>query len=161
MHSVLALKDRNSTLFGDEQKGRGGGGGWIWHNFVHVFLHSQKKNHRDIFQHKKSRHAKFQPIRSNLENHYEIVVWGRLARSYSIERHHWPLANRKSWLRTCDSWLQTTNWRAQNSVPSAQTASCNLQLIQVATHRKSQLVSEVSEREPKSFNSLDYEQKFE
>ena len=42
MHSVLAFKDQNSTLFGDEQRGRGGGG-WIWHNFVHMFLHYWKK----------------------------------------------------------------------------------------------------------------------
>ena len=28
-------------------------------------------------------HAKFQRIRSNLGNHYEIVTWGRLARSHS------------------------------------------------------------------------------
>ena len=40
-----------------------------------------KKEHRDIFLHKKNRHAKLQPIRSNLGNRYEIVTWGRLARS--------------------------------------------------------------------------------
>ena len=43
-----------------------------------------------------------------------------------------PLINRKS---------ATTNWRAQHSDPQAQTASHNSQLIQVASHRKSHLVS--------------------
>ena len=52
MHSVLALKDRNSTLFGDEQRG-GGGGGWIWHNFVHMFLHSWKKTTGTFFNTKR------------------------------------------------------------------------------------------------------------
>ena len=94
MHSVLALEDRNSMLSGDER--RGGGGGWIWHNFVHTFLHSWKKNHRDIILTQKVRHAKFQPIRRLLENRYEIVIWGRLARSYSISKlsptyHPWIL----------------------------------------------------------------------
>ena len=88
MHSVLALKDRNSTLFGDEQRegggGWGGGGGEFDTILSICFCIRKKKIHRDIFQHKKSRHAKFQPIQSNLENRYEIVNWGRLAQSYSI-----------------------------------------------------------------------------
>ena len=85
MHSVLALEDRNSTLFGDEQSREGGGGGVEFNTICpYVSAILKKKTHRDIFQHKKSRKAKFQPIRSNLENRYEIVIWGRLARSYSI-----------------------------------------------------------------------------
>ena len=81
MHSVLALKDRNSTLFGDEQRGRGGGGLNLTQFCPYVSAFLKKKNTQG---HKKSRHAKFQPIRSNLENRYEIFIWGRLARSYSI-----------------------------------------------------------------------------
>ena len=44
-----------------------------------------KIEHRDIYYHKKSRHAKFQLILSNLENRYEIVILGRLARSSAID----------------------------------------------------------------------------
>ena len=38
-----------------------------------------EKNCRDVFSQNRSRHAKFQPILSNLENCYEIVTWGWLA----------------------------------------------------------------------------------
>ena len=46
--------------------------------FLNIFLHSWK------MKTKKSRHAKFL---SNLENRYEIVTQGRLARSHSISKH--------------------------------------------------------------------------
>ena len=63
----------------------GGGGGVEFDTILSIcFCILEKKNHRDIFQHKKSRHAKFQPMRSNLENHYDIVIWGWLAWGYSI-----------------------------------------------------------------------------
>ena len=48
MQSILALKDWNSTLFGDRQRERKGEG-WIWCNFVHIFLHSWKKKTRTFF----------------------------------------------------------------------------------------------------------------
>ena len=44
-----------------------------------------------ILEKKTHGHAKFQPIMSNLENRYEIVTWGRLARSHSI------LVNLEDW----------------------------------------------------------------
>ena len=48
--SVFALKDRNSTLFGDEQRGRGGGGGVI---IINIDKNLEKKNHRDIYNTKR------------------------------------------------------------------------------------------------------------
>ena len=77
-HSVLVLKDRNPTWFGDGQrdrrgvgKGGGGGGGRIIPQFCPYFSAFLKK-HRDIFYHKMSWHAKFQWNLSNLKNHNEI-----------------------------------------------------------------------------------------
>ena len=72
----------------------GGGGGELSRMCLKPsFPACGKRKHRDIFYNKKSRHAKFQPIRSNLENRYEIVTWGRLAQSPSIDmfilHHRW------------------------------------------------------------------------
>ena len=64
-HSVLVLKDWNSTLFGDGQR-RGGGGGDFWTIVSIFFCLLEKKSN---FYHKKSQHAKFQWIPSNLKNH--------------------------------------------------------------------------------------------
>ena len=52
-------------------RGREGGGGGVNFQDCVWSLASPlvEKKDRDIFQHKKSRHAKFQPIQSNLENH--------------------------------------------------------------------------------------------
>ena len=65
----------------------GGGGGEVGVDFQECawILVSRlwKKNCRDIFSQKR-RHAEFERILSNLENHYEIVTQGRLARSPSI-----------------------------------------------------------------------------
>ena len=48
-----------------------------------------KKNYRDIFSQKRSRHAKFQRILRNLKNRYEIVTSGQLARSPSINNKYY------------------------------------------------------------------------
>ena len=42
-HNVLALKDRNPTLFGDWQREGGGVRGLTFMHFVHIFPHSWKK----------------------------------------------------------------------------------------------------------------------
>ena len=74
VHSVLVLKDRNPTLFGDgerERRGGGGGvGGWVFAQFCLYFSALLKK--RGIFNTIKSWHAKFQCLLSNLKNGNEI-----------------------------------------------------------------------------------------
>ena len=55
-----------------------GGGGW-------TRFPACGKRHRDIFWHKKSRHAKFQRTPSNLKNHNKTCTYASLPRSPSID----------------------------------------------------------------------------
>ena len=59
----------------------GGGGGLNLTQFCPYFSAFLKKKQGHFLTQKE---YKFQPILNNLENCYEIVTWGQLARSYSI-----------------------------------------------------------------------------
>ena len=85
-------------------RGWGQKGEWTFKSvFEASFPRLWKKEHRDIFWHKKSRHAKFQWIPRNLKNRNEIGTFTSLPRSHSIifDRNSTCLSTKMMVSRTC------------------------------------------------------------
>ena len=108
----------------------GGGGGVEFDTILSIcFCILEKKNTGTFFSTKRA-------IRSNLENRYEIVIWGRLARSHSIDMAYCIISFlfycivKTYSIEGCEQHCKNTRWKSDWSQSHGTTNPvCELDLV--------------------------------